>query len=42
VVSTRNLDLNLFEFTLFPYAYGGALTPLMIIEAMADVYGSNS
>jgi hypothetical protein len=33
------LDLNLFELTIFPYAYGGEMTPQQIIATMADVYG---
>lgn len=36
----RSLDLNLFEVTVFPYAYGGELTPNQVLKAMADVYGS--
>lgn len=38
---SRTLDMNLFEISLFPYAYGGGLSSNQIISAMADVYGSN-
>jgi hypothetical protein len=38
----KTLDINLFEITLFPYAYTGALSASEIIKAMADVYGSKS
>ena len=38
---TATLDMNLFELTIFPYAYGGEMTPEQIISAMADVYGTS-
>lgn len=42
LTGNKTLDLNLFELTLFPYAYGGAMTSTQIIKAMADVYGTNT
>lgn len=37
------LDMNLFELTIFPYAYGspgmGQMSPEAIINSMADIYG---
>lgn len=36
----RTLDMNLFEVSIFPYAYNGSMTPNQILKAMADVYGS--
>jgi hypothetical protein len=35
------LDLNLFELTIFPYAFNGEMTPEQIITAMADIYGAS-
>lgn len=40
VGGTKQLDFNLFEISVFPYAYGGGLTPEQIIMAMSSVYGS--
>lgn len=41
LAGNKNLDMNLFEFTLFPYGFDGPMSTQAIIEAMADVYGSN-
>lgn len=40
LAGTKSLDLNLFEVSIFPYGYGGGLSPEQIIMAMASVYGS--
>jgi len=37
---TKTLDMNLFELTFFPYAYGGPMSADEIIKAMSDVYGN--
>lgn len=42
ISGNKTLDLNLFELTLFPYAYGGPMTPTQIINEMADAYGSRA
>ena len=42
LAGSKTLDMNLFEATLFPYAYGGPMSSQQIITAMADVYGSAS
>lgn len=38
--SVKALSMNLFGVTIFPYAYGGDMTPDQIITAMASVHGS--
>lgn len=38
--SSKTLDMNLFEVSIFPFSYGGDISPEEIIESMADVYGS--
>ena len=37
----NTLDLNLFELTIFPYAFGGEMDVRSIITAMADIYGAS-
>lgn len=34
------LDMNLFELTIFPYAFDGEMSANQIITAMADIYGA--
>jgi hypothetical protein len=34
------LDMNLFELTIFPYAFDGEMNANQIITAMADIYGA--
>ena len=34
------LDMNLFELTIFPYAFNGEMSATQIITAMADIYGA--
>lgn len=38
--NVKALSMNIFGLTLFPYAYGGAMTPDQIITAMASTHGS--
>jgi len=42
LAGTKNLSMNLFELTIFPYYKGGNYSPELIINEMADVYGSAS
>lgn len=42
VGGTATLNADIFELTVFPYAYGGEMSPEQIISRMAAVYGSSS
>lgn len=39
---TPTLDADIFELTVFPYAYGGDMDPDQVINKMAAIYGAGS
>lgn len=42
VGGTATLDADIFELTVFPYAYGGDMSPEQILGRMAAIYGSST